>query len=160
MPLVALIVVAAGLVWGAIYARRGSLALGAAALVVVAYVFGYNFWNQHVGPLPLTLDRLVLVGLVGAFVAAMALGPDRIEAALRAAIGCSPHCWRFSPRARSLAGTPDVRAAECFSPTWRLVMSFIVPARAVLDRPRSAALASRVDRFAGDSCRRWAFISR
>jgi len=80
MPLVVLIVLAAGLVWGALYARRGSLALGVAALVAVAYVFGYNFWNEHIGPLPLTLDRIVLVGLLAAL-QRMALASTRSEAA-------------------------------------------------------------------------------
>ncbi len=127
MPIVALIVVGAGLVWGAIYARRGSLALGAAALVAVAYALGYNFWNQHVGPLPLTLDRIVLVGLVAAFVAQWRggrldpkplSGSDWLLAALLAILTAST----------LLAGTPEVRAPDAFSPTWRLVMSFVVPA--------------------------------
>lgn len=123
---VALIVVAAGLVWGAIYARRGSLALGAAALVAVAYVFGYNFWNLHVGPLPLTLDRVVLVGLLGAFVlqwrwgridSKPMCGSDWLLAALLVILAAS----------LATAGKPDFRPANDFSPTWRLAMSFVVP---------------------------------
>ena len=82
MPLVALIILAAALVWGALYARRGSLALGAAVVVAIAYVLGYNFWHAHIGPLPLTLDRIVLVGLVAAFVAQWRWGRTRVEAAL------------------------------------------------------------------------------
>jgi O-antigen ligase len=127
MPLVALIVVAAGLVWGAIYARRGSLAIGAAGLIVVAYVFGFNFWSQHVGPLPLTLDRVVLVGLVAAFAAQWRWG--RLESK-----PLSGSDWLLASllviltASTILAGTPEVRAAEGFSPMWRLVMSFIVPA--------------------------------
>lgn len=126
MPIVALIVMAAGIVWGAIYARRGSLALGGAALVVVAYVFGYSFWNLHVGPLPLTLDRLVLVGLVGAFVLQWRWG--RLDS--------KPICgsdWLLAALLLILtgslltAGTPDVRPVDSFSPMWRLVMSFVVP---------------------------------
>src|SRR3972149_2193268 len=127
MPFVALIVLAAGLVWGAIYARRGSLAIGAAGLIVVAYVLGYNFWSQHVGPLPLTLDRVVLVGLVAAFVAQWRWGrlePKRF----------SGSDWLLATllviltASMLLAGTPDVRTPDAFSPTWRLVMSFVVPA--------------------------------
>jgi O-antigen ligase len=127
MSLVALIVLAAGLVWGTIYARRGSLALGAAALIAVAYVLGYNFWNQHVGPLPLTLDRVVLVGLGAAFVAQWRWGQlerkplsgsDWLLAVLLVILTAST----------LLAGTPDVRAPDAFSPMWRLVMSFLVPA--------------------------------
>lgn len=123
---VAVLVVAAGLVWGAIYARRGSLAFGGAALVVVAYVLGYNFWNLHVGPLPLTLDRLVLIGLIGAFVlqwrwgqihSKPLCGADWLLAALLVILAAS----------LATAGTPDVRPVDSFSPTWRLVMSFVVP---------------------------------
>ncbi len=127
MPLVALIVLAAALVWGAIYACRGSLPCGAAALIVVAYVFGFNFWNEHVGPLPLTLDRVVLVGLVAAFVAQWRWG--RLDAK-----PLSGSDWLLAvlllvlTTSMLLAGTPKVRAAEGFSPTWRLVMSFVVPA--------------------------------
>lgn len=123
---VALLVVAAGLVWGAIYARRGSLAFGGAALVVVAYVLGYNFWNLHVGPLPLTLDRIVLVGLLGAFAlqwrwgrihSKPLCGADWLLAALLVILAAS----------LATAGAPAASATNTFSPTWRLVMSFIVP---------------------------------
>jgi O-antigen ligase len=126
MPLVALLVMAAGMVWGLIYARRGSLALGGAALIVVAYVFGYTFWNLHVGPLPLTLDRLVLMGLVGAFVlqwrwgrldSKPLSGSDWLLAALLVILTGS----------LLTAGTPDVKPIDSFSPMWRLVMSFFVP---------------------------------
>ena len=127
MPLVAAIILAAGVLWGAIYARRGSLALGAAAVVAVGYVLGFNFWNAHVGPLPLTLDRIVLVGLVAAFIAQWRWGrlepkpfsgSDWLLAVLLVILGTSA----------LLAGQPEVRAIDGFSPTWRLVMSFVVPA--------------------------------
>jgi O-antigen ligase len=127
MPFVAAIVLAAGLVWGLLYARRGSLALGAALTVAVGYVLGYNFWHAHVGPLPFTLDRVLLVGLVAALVAQWRwsrlepkplAGADWLLAALLVILGASA----------LLAGQPEVRAAEGFSPMWRLVMSFVVPA--------------------------------
>lgn len=126
MPIAAILVLLAGLVWGAIYARRGSFAVGAAALVVVGYVLGFNFWNQHVGPLPLTLDRIVLVGLVAAFVANWRWGrlepkplsgSDWLLFLLLAILGVST----------LLAGKPDVMPPGTFTPMWRLVMSFVVP---------------------------------
>ena len=107
--------------------RRGSLALGAAGLIGVAYVFGHEFWNLRVGPLPLTLDRIVLAGLIGAFVlhwwwgrvdAKPLAGADWLLIALLAILSLST----------MFAGTPEVKAAEAFSATWRLVMSFVVPA--------------------------------
>ena len=32
----------------------------------MGYVFGHEFWNSQLGPLPITLDRLVLIGLLAA----------------------------------------------------------------------------------------------
>jgi O-antigen ligase len=126
MPIVVILVLLAGLVWGLIYARVGSLAVGGAALLAIAYVLGYNFWSQHVGPLPLTLDRVVLVGLVAAFVAQWRWG--RLES--------KPLCgsdWllflllAILTASTLLAGKPDVIAPDAFTPMWRLVMSFVVP---------------------------------
>lgn len=127
MPFVAAIIVVAGVVWSVLYARRGSLAFGAVLVVAVGYVLGYNYWHVHVGPLPLTLDRVLVVGLVAASVAQWRwgrlepkplAGADWLLAVLLVILGAST----------LLAGKPVVRAAEGFSPTWRLVMSFVVPA--------------------------------
>jgi O-antigen ligase len=127
MPFVVAIIVAAGVVRSALYARRGSLALGAALVVTFGYALGYNFWNAHVGPLPLTLDRLVLVGLVAAFVAQWRWG--RLESKpLSGADWILALLLLVLSLSMLLAGKPEVHAAEGFSPMWRLVMSFIVPA--------------------------------
>src|SRR5687768_8951734 len=74
MPIVAVIAVLAAVVWGMIYSRRGSLLVGCAFFVVVGYVFGHEFWDANIGPLPLTLDRLVLAGLIAAFAIQSRLG--------------------------------------------------------------------------------------
>ena len=37
------------------------------ALVVIGYVFGYELWHLHAGPLPLTLDRLLVLAVAGLF---------------------------------------------------------------------------------------------
>jgi N-acetylglucosaminyldiphosphoundecaprenol N-acetyl-beta-D-mannosaminyltransferase len=66
MPIVAAILGLAAIVWGIVYAQRGSVLVGCWLFVAVGYVFGHQFWNSHVGPLPITLDRLVLVGLMAA----------------------------------------------------------------------------------------------
>ena len=39
----------------------------AACLIVVGYALGHEFWNAKLGPLPFTLDRVVLLGLLAAF---------------------------------------------------------------------------------------------
>jgi hypothetical protein len=127
MSLVAVFTLAAGLVWGAIYARRGSLALGLAVVLAIGYVFGHNYWHRHIGPLPVTLDRVALVGLAAAFVAQWRwgkfgakplVGSDWFILCLLAVLGAST----------ILAGAPDVVSAGLSSPVWRLAMSFVVPA--------------------------------
>jgi len=51
-------------VWGAVFLARGSLLAGCLVYLLTVVVFGHSFWNLRVGPAPLTLDRLVLAGLV------------------------------------------------------------------------------------------------
>ncbi len=127
MLLVVALMLAAGLVWGTLFARRGSLVLGAAALIVISYVFGHYFWHIRLGPLPLTLDRITLMVLIAAFVAQWRwgriepkplTGSDWLLAGLLVILGLST----------LLAGIPDVIAPDAFSPLWRLMMSFVVPA--------------------------------
>lgn len=65
MPFVLLIVVLAALVWSAVAFRWLSPVGMAVATVVIGYVFGHAFWNLHLGPLPLTIDRLLLLVLAG-----------------------------------------------------------------------------------------------
>ena len=64
MPFVIVLAVLAALVWGAIAFRRFSPVGVAVATIGIGYVLGYDFWNLHVGPLPLTVDRLFLGLLV------------------------------------------------------------------------------------------------
>lgn len=66
MPIVAVIAGLAAIVWGTILARRGSLLVGCGLFLSVGYVLGYEYWHAKFGPLPMTLDRLVLVGLLAA----------------------------------------------------------------------------------------------
>jgi len=79
--LIALLLIA---VWGAVYLLRGSLIAACLAYLITVVVFGHSFWHMQVGPLPLTLDRLVLAGLVGLYVVRWRLGqtePKRLAAA-------------------------------------------------------------------------------
>ncbi|WP_425398896.1 O-antigen ligase family protein [Aeoliella sp.] len=64
MPVVLLVAAAVLLVWSVIVFRWLSPVGVAVATVAVGYVFGHEFWNLHLGPLPLTIDRLLLVLLV------------------------------------------------------------------------------------------------
>lgn len=126
MPIVAPIAAVAALVWGAAFARRGSLLIGCAALLLVGYVVGYEFWHARLGPVPLTLDRILLMGLVGAFVAQWRwkkldpkpiAGVDWLVVTLLAVLTVS-----------AIANRGDVHVPHMVSPMWRLVASFWIPA--------------------------------
>ena len=55
-----------GLVWGAVLLRRGGLLGGSLAVLLAGICFSHPFFNVPLGPIPLTLDRLLLAGLVAA----------------------------------------------------------------------------------------------
>jgi O-antigen ligase len=67
MEFVLAIVAFAALAWGLVFARHGSLVVGCVAFIFVGYVFTRDFWQADAGPVPLTLDRLVIAGLAGLF---------------------------------------------------------------------------------------------
>jgi O-antigen ligase len=67
MEIVFAILALAVLVWAFVFARHGSLVVGCLTFVVVGYVLTRDFWQTHAGPVPLTLDRLLIAGLVAMF---------------------------------------------------------------------------------------------
>ncbi|HEY1599406.1 MAG TPA: O-antigen ligase family protein [Pirellulales bacterium] len=69
-----LILAVAGSIWGGILLVRGSLHAGCLAYLLSAACFGFYFASFHVGPLPLTIDRVVMVVLALAFVLQWRLG--------------------------------------------------------------------------------------
>ncbi|QDU56450.1 O-antigen ligase family protein [Aeoliella mucimassa] len=69
MALIIVFAVLVALLWGAIAFRRFTPVGVAVATVAIGYVLGYEFWHLHLGPLPLTVDRLLL----GVLVAALAM---------------------------------------------------------------------------------------
>ena len=126
MPVVAAAFALAALAWGAIVARRSSLLLGAGVLIVVGYALGHEFWNARVGPLPLTLDRMLLLALIGAF----AIGWRAGLIPLRALTGAD---WLFAAMLAVLAisallsGQPEF--TDGVTSKWgRLLASFAIPA--------------------------------
>jgi O-antigen ligase len=126
MPIAAAALGLAAIVWGVIVARRTSLLAGVSVLLVLAYVFGHEFWNAKVGPLPLTLDRILLAGLLGVFAVQWRAG----QVSLRRMTGAD---WLlvaliglFSISAL-LSGSPEV-TDDVTSKWGRLVTSFAIPA--------------------------------
>lgn len=65
MLFLALVAAAVALVWSLVVFRWLSPVGVAVATVAVGYVLGHAFWHVNAGPLPLTVDRLMLVVLVG-----------------------------------------------------------------------------------------------
>lgn len=55
-----------GLVWGTWFVFRGSPIAGCLIFLLTASCFGYEWLNFDVGPIPLTLDRLVLLTVLAA----------------------------------------------------------------------------------------------
>ncbi len=120
------IVALVALVWGAVFALRGSLVAGGVMLLIVGYVLGHNFFNFDLGPLPLTLDRLWLGVLIAVYAVQLVLGRlDRkpwgsvefILAAFLAVLLVSmfTHDWRLD-------------APGKISPLWLLVAGYLTPA--------------------------------
>ena len=64
--LIALAAVAA-LLWASIFVARGSLIAGCLTFLTVNSCFGFYYFNQRIGPIEFTLDRLVLVLLAGSY---------------------------------------------------------------------------------------------
>ncbi len=92
----------------------------------MGYVLGHSFWNLHLGPLPLTLDRFFLASLAALFAWRWyggQLTPGRIggvEWALAALL-----VWlTFS----ALTSRPGEQVHLPTSPIWRLLFSFWAPA--------------------------------
>jgi O-antigen ligase len=126
MSFLIFIAVVVGLVWGTIYTLRGSLVAGCLAVVLVTYCFGHFFVNFDLGPLPLTLDRLAVGGLLAAFFVKLRFGtadPKPMTAAdwlLAAFLGVLvvstfTHSWRLA--------RPGM-----VSPLWLLVAAYLIPA--------------------------------
>lgn len=124
---IALSLAAVGLLfWALLYARVASLPLTALATVIVGYVFGHTFWNLHLGPLPVTFDRLLLGGLALLF--AWRLRANRLDASPWSgtdwAIVATLVWLTFS----ALASRPGEHVQMETSPMWRLLFSFWAPA--------------------------------
>ena len=93
--------------------------------MVVGYALGHEFWHARIGPLPITLDRLLLVGLLGAFALQWRsgafsfrrmTGSDWLLVALLAVLVGSA----------ALSGQPDF--TDGLTSKWgRLVTSFVIP---------------------------------
>ena len=125
MNAIIFIAVLVGLVWAAVYLTRGSLVYGCLAFLVVGFCFGHELIGFDLGPIPLTLDRLVLGGLVIAYAVHRRLGIadpkpiTRVEVVLLGFAGLLV--------VSTLAGDWRVDVPGKVSPIWQLVAGYLMP---------------------------------
>ena len=110
----------------AVATGRATLLAVATATVLLGYVFGHTFWNLHLGPLPLTLDRLLLGLLVSLASYRYYRGeltlpkPNVVDWALAGTL-----LWlTLSAAINNLGADAHLPA----SPAFRLIFSFWIPA--------------------------------
>ncbi|MEM6329353.1 MAG: O-antigen ligase family protein [Planctomycetota bacterium] len=124
---IALLLIAAGLlVWACLYADRVSLPLLAAATVVLGYVFGPEFWGAEVGPVTVTLDRLLL--LTAACLFAWRVWRGRVAGSAVGGIDWALGLTLLWLTASAIAYRPGDADLLPKSPFWRLAVSFWAPA--------------------------------
>lgn len=73
MEIVLAFAIVAGLLWGTLYAARGSLLVGCLCFLLSICV-GHQIGGLDAGAFSLTIDRLILIGLVGCYLARRRLG--------------------------------------------------------------------------------------
>lgn len=93
MELILAILGIATLAWGVVYARFGSLVVGATVFIMGGYVLTRDFWQADIGPLPLTIDRLLIAGLVMLFGWRWWRGQLNLRPAHRCRLGWVLVCW-------------------------------------------------------------------
>ena len=130
MGLIAAICVLAGVIWGTLYLRRGSLLAGCVAYLLATAIVSHDFWFASVGPIPITIDRLLIAALAIMFVVHWFWGrlePKPLAKTDYALIGLIvvlvfstfTHDWRVEIKGQ-------------ISPFWRLIVGYLMPATVYL----------------------------
>jgi hypothetical protein len=68
MEFLAIILGIAGLIWGVVLLVRGGLLAGCLAVMLAGTCFGLQFFRLSLGPIPVTIDRVMLLVLVGQYI--------------------------------------------------------------------------------------------
>ncbi|MGD9644787.1 MAG: O-antigen ligase family protein [Pirellulales bacterium] len=125
MELLIVLAALAGLLWFGAFVLRGPLLIGAIIFLLLNACFGVYFWSLA-GPLPLTLDRLALAALLGAYVVQIWTGrtvrapltrSDKWLIALLLVLGVSTftHDFNFTPN-------------DAPTPLWHYLTGYLSPA--------------------------------
>ncbi len=141
MEIVILFVALAAVIWGAAFAQRASLWFGAAAFIAAGYVLGPPLFSVHLGPVPVTIDRVLLVGL--AAMAAWQWRQGRLQPGMMTGFD-----WLlvaalayFTVRC-AMTPSPPVGEGSSVKPWWKLIAAFWVPGAVYL----AARVAPRSER--------------
>lgn len=115
----------AGLVWGVWLFWRGSPIDGALAFILAVCCFGYHFVHFDLGPVPLTIDRLVLVYLAVQYAALRLSGRAETKPLTRAD-------WLLGAFVALLTGSMlstdmSTTLKGDTSPVWRLIGGYLTP---------------------------------
>ena len=145
MPVVAALFALAAVTWGAIRPHRGSLVVGCGLLLAVGYALGHEFWNSKLGPLPVTLDRALLLGLIVAFAYQWRYGGLSMQPWTASDWMVAAMLTVFTTSAL-LSGQPEI--TDGITSKWgRLVTSFLIP-----------ALLYGIIRQLDITCRNWSLL--
>ncbi|MBN2292670.1 MAG: O-antigen ligase family protein [Pirellulales bacterium] len=79
MEFLLFIVTIVALVWASVFFLRGNLLLGCLAVLLAGSCFGHPFWNATFGPIPLTIHRVLWVGLIGVCIVWRRLGRTDVK---------------------------------------------------------------------------------
>lgn len=141
MAAVLTILAVAATVWALVYLLRGNLLLGSIASLAAGYVFTHHFWRLDIGPAAVTVDRMLVAGLV--FVAAWRWRQGQLPS--RSLAGADWLAALFVGLVTfSYIITPAPAGVEpSVSATWRLLACFWLPAAAYLVL-RVASFSERV----------------
>lgn len=114
-----------GLLWGMLFVLRGWLPAGCFAYIVAASCLGHAFVQFDLGPLPLTIDRLVLVLLVGAYFVQRRLG--RVEPKTLTGVDCLVLLLAGTLTVSTFTHDWRITQAGDISPVWRLTFAYLMP---------------------------------
>jgi O-antigen ligase len=141
MEIIILLTAAAGVVWAAAFAQRVSLWPAAAVFIAAGYVLGPPLFTAHLGPVPVTIDRLLLVAL--AAMAAWQWRMGRLQPGMMTGFDwlLAVALAYFTVRC-ALTPPPPPGAGSVVKPWWKLIAAFWVPAAIYL----AARVAPRSER--------------
>lgn len=127
MTAIVIIAGLAGILWATIFVLRGSLVGGCLVFLLVACCFGHKLLEFDLGPVPLTLDRAVLVVLVLAYLVRRWLGRTAPGAPGLAGVDLLVAIFAGLLAVSTFTHKWQVTNAEQISPVWRLITGYLMP---------------------------------